>query len=265
MCSPNGERPAARGDQWLYGERPSSSRGGASGIGRAYAEAFAQAGADVVIADTDVALGSRAAEELTAAGGSVLFRRADVTDWDDLVSLVEGVTEAFRSIDVLVNNAAVYATLRKKPFEEISRDEWEKVMAVNLTGVFLTCKAVVPAMRKAGGGRIINISSSTVVNGNPFFLHYVTSKAGIVGFTRALAREVGESNITVNAVLPGLVTTENNAHVGDEYFDAVAASRSIKRREAPEDVVGAVLFLAEDASGFITGQSLVVDGGLVMH
>jgi 3-oxoacyl-[acyl-carrier protein] reductase len=174
----------------------------------------------------------------------------------------------FGRIDVLVNNAAFFATIpmSRVPLEEISVEEWDRMMAVNLRGIFLCCKAVLPAMRRQGKGKIINISSGTALSGSPTRIHYVTSKAGVLGFTRTLAREVGPSGITVNAIAPGNTLSEENptpeilqqrsARVGD---------RALARVQLPADLVGTLLFFASDASDFITGQTLVVDGGATMH
>jgi 3-oxoacyl-[acyl-carrier protein] reductase len=181
--------------------------------------------------------------------------------------MAQAALERFGRIDGLVNNAAMYQrpAVARGPFEELSVEEWDRVMAVNLRGVFLCSRAVVPAMKKQQYGKIVNISSATVHAGTPRFAHYVTSKAGVIGFTRVLARELGEFNITVNAIAPGLTQSlEDPDEAVIAYHEQRRQQRSIKRTERPEDLVGAVAFLCSHDSDFITGQTLVVDGGLVM-
>jgi 3-oxoacyl-[acyl-carrier protein] reductase len=180
--------------------------------------------------------------------------------------MVDRTIEQFGRVDVLINNAAIFATIKMKPFEEITFEEWNRLMAVNLAGTFLCCQAVVPHMRKQKMGRIINISSTTVLMGRPWYAHYVTSKAGIIGLTRALANELGSDNITVNTILPGATETEiPRETVSPEEAKALVAAQAIHRRETPEDVVGTAVFLASQDSSFITGQSINVDGGLNFH
>ena len=237
--------------------------GGAAGIGFAYARRFLAEGARVVI--TDIADPAPAANTL-GAGDRVLARQADVTDAAAIRALAEAAVARFGRIDVLVNNAAVFATLRPQPFDEIPEAEWARVMAVNVTGVWNAVRAVVPTMRAQGGGRIVNVASAIVAKGTALLLHYVTSKGAVVAMTRALARELGPSGITVNAVAPGLIlsdTVRANPAITDFQADAVMRARSLKRDAFPEDVEGAVMFLASDESAFMSGQTLIVDGGSV--
>ena len=176
------------------------------------------------------------------------------------------VERAFGRVDVLVNNAAVFATLRPRPFEEIPEAEWDRVMAVNVKGIWNCARAVVPVMRTQGGGRIVNVASAIVAKGTALLLHYVTSKGAVVAMTRALARELGPSGITVNAVAPGLILSEGvqaNPDITGFQLSAVMQVRSLKRDAFPEDVEGAVVFLASDDSAFMSGQTLIVDGGSV--
>jgi 3-oxoacyl-[acyl-carrier protein] reductase len=240
--------------------------GGAKGIGRAYVEAFAEGRARVAIADIDQEAAERLASELQQKGHQVLAVKTDVSDFKSCQSLAGEVWKEWQGIHALVNNAAIYSTLMRKSFMEISQDEWNQVMAVNLRGMLFCCQAVFPYMKEQKYGKIINISSTTIFKGSPLFLHYVTSKAGVVGFTRALAREVGEEGIMVNAITPGLTDSGENAKVTPaERFKKAIADRCLKRPEYPRDLTGAVLFLASMHSDFITGQIINVDGGGDMH
>ena len=194
--------------------------------------------------------------------------KTDVSDERSTVEMVERTVDRFGRLDILINNAAIFAPIETKPFFEISGREWDDVMRVNLKGMFLCCKAVYPQMKEQGKGKIINVASGVFFKGLPLFLHYVTSKGGVIGLTRALAREVGNDGICVNAIAPGYTVTEamkrGSIHDGP-YIDAVTLSRCFKRREIPEDLTGTIVFLASDDSDFMTGQTLVVDGGATMH
>ena len=176
--------------------------------------------------------------------------------------------ERYGRIDVLVNNAAIFATvpMSRAPFDEIEVEEWDRMMAVNLRGTWLACRAVIPDMRKRGYGKIINVSSGTALKGSASRIHYVTSKAGVLGFTRTLAREVGKDGIRVNCVVPGSTLSEQDPDEDTVRMrNAAANERALKRVQRPDDLVGAVVFFASAESDFITGQSLVVDGGAFMH
>lgn len=241
--------------------------GGAKGIGAVYAKAFAAEGANVAIADILEREGEALAREIDGQDGSkALFVRADVTDDKSVAQMARQTADEFGGIDVLVNNAAIYFDLGvKKPFDEISLEEWERVMAVNVRGLWQCTKAVSPYMKEQGYGKIVNISSVVAYIGAAGFAHYVASKAAVIGLTRALARELGSYNVTVNAVAPGLVSNEATRQINvEDYIEQAARTRSIQRAMAPEDLVGAVLFLASPESDFVSGQTFVVDGGAVM-
>jgi NAD(P)-dependent dehydrogenase (short-subunit alcohol dehydrogenase family) len=236
--------------------------GGAQGIGRAIAEALAREGARIVIADL------QGAGEAASAFPDGLGVTADVADEASVQRLADEVLERCGTIDVLVNNAGLYASLEMRSFEQIPLDEWRRVMDVNVASMFLMCRAVVPVMRAAGGGKIVNISSGTPFRGVPFLLHYVTSKGAIVAFTRALAKELGKDNILVNCVAPGFTMSagvEAHPEVIEKLRDVSVSARTIQRDQLPEDVTGAVVFLAGPGSDFITGQSIVIDGGQTFH
>lgn len=237
--------------------------GGGSGIGRAYARHFAANGAIPVIAEINGQNGAAVAEEIRGNGGRALAVQTDVTDETSVAEMIEMAMGEFGRIDVLINNAAIFSTIPRAPFEEISRDDWTRVLDVNVIGSWICAKLVVPHMEAGGYGRIINISSSTVPVGLPLLMHYVTSKAAVVGMTRCMASELGERGITCNAILPGMTDSEVE-YVGrtEQSVAAVLGMQRIKRVEQPDDLVGMALFLASPASGFMTGQSLLVDGGM---
>jgi NAD(P)-dependent dehydrogenase (short-subunit alcohol dehydrogenase family) len=219
----------------------------------------------VVIADVEK-YDQAAAEIAKATGARALGIETDVSDEAQVARMASEAKKAFGRIDILVNNAAVFSSLELKPFEKISVAEWRKVMDVNVLGAFLCCRACVPHMRAAGGGRIINLASGAPLKGVPNFLHYITSKGALITITRGLAREVGKDRITVNALAPGFTLSENvvNDPAHMRVGEISKASRAIARDETPEDLVGAVSFLASDDAAFITGQTLVVDGGSAM-
>ncbi len=236
--------------------------GAAQGIGRAIADGLAAEGARIVVVDL------KRAEETAAAYPDGVGLTADVADEADVERAIAEARERCGSIDVLVNNAGLYASLAMRPFTEIPLDEWRQVMDVNVASMFLTCRAVVPVMREQGGGKIVNISSGTPFRGVPFLLHYVTSKGAIVALTRALAKELGKDGIHVNCVAPGFTMSDGvkaNPEVVDALRDVSVAARTIQRDQVPEDVVGAVVFLCTPAADFVTGQTMVIDGGQFFH
>jgi 3-oxoacyl-[acyl-carrier protein] reductase len=236
--------------------------GAAQGIGRAFSERFAQHGDHVVVADVQSDKAAHVAQAL-GGDGEALGVGMDVSDADSVRAAVDAAVDRVGRGDVRVNNAARFSTIEMKPFEDISPEEWRRVIDVNLTGTFLCCQAVAGPMRNAGGGAIVNVSSSTVLMGRPFYAHYVSSKAGVVGLTRALARELGDAQVTVNAIMPGSVETEvRRDSVSSDQAAELVARQTIHRRLRPDDIVGAAVFLASPEARLITGQTLVVDGGL---
>ena len=240
--------------------------GAAQGIGAAYARAMAQEGATVIIADLDD--GEEIAKEIRENGGKALNVITNVSNESSVENLVSTTVEQYGRIDILVSNAAIFGKLEAKPFTEISVEEWDDLMEVNVRGVFICVKAVIGQMRKQKYGKVINIASGTLFKGTPHLLHYVTSKGAVMTMTRCLAREVGDDNICVNSLAPGLVMSENvlaQESFNDAAVDANTATRALQRRQVPEDLIGAMLFLASADSDFVTGQCLVVDGGSVNH
>jgi 3-oxoacyl-[acyl-carrier protein] reductase len=240
--------------------------GAARGIGREYACCLAAAGAAVAVADQRDC--SETVSQIEAAGGKALGFKTDIADSQSTRALAGAAVEAFGRIDILVNNAALYGSLKSGRFEDIAEAEWDACMAVNVKGIWNCCKAVVPVMRKGGeGGSIINISSLGAVYGMPYSLHYVASKAAVIGITRGLARELGRDWIRVNSIAPSAVLTEGT----EEFFGAksekakqvIASNQALQKNLETGDLAGTLLYLASDASRFVTGQTIMVDGGSV--
>ncbi len=240
--------------------------GGGQGIGLCLSKALAAEGAKVVIADIDEHSGQFAVGQIREQGGQALFVPTDVSSEQSTAVLAAAAVAEFGAIHILINNAALFRNLQLKPIEELPGDEWDRVLAVNLRGPFMTSKAVLPQMKRQQRGKIVNLSSNTVFSGGPGMSHYVASKAGVIGFTRCLAREVGPAGICANVVAPGLTDTEAaQSIIPAERFDDVTRLRSIGRHQTPADLVGAVLFLCSPDSDFITGQVLNVDGGQIFY
>jgi NAD(P)-dependent dehydrogenase (short-subunit alcohol dehydrogenase family) len=236
--------------------------GAAQGLGRTFSIALAREGAKIMA--TDLLSLENTVKEVGAIGGVGKSIRADVTSEDDTKKIAEETSQAFGRIDILVNCAAIYYGLVRKPFYEIDPKEWDRVMTVNVKGTWLCTKAVFPYMKQQGKGKIINLSSETFFTGSHGFVHYVASKGAVVGLTRSLAGELGPYNINVNALAPGFTDTEASRTIADvTKYDL--SRIPLKRLEQPQDIIGAVLFFASDESDFVTGQTLLVNGGKAMH
>ena len=240
--------------------------GGAIGIGYASAQHLAERGARVVIADRTGALD--AAARLSARGLQATGLALDVSAPEQVQAAVQQAEQVYGRIDVLVNNAGIYSTLGPKPFEALTLQDWKQVFDVNVMGMFLMCQAVVPAFKRAGGGRIINISSGVAFKGNPWMAHYVASKGAVIAFTRALATELGRHQILVNSVAPGFTLSEGvhrNPSLVEGVREPSLRNRVLARDMVPADLIGAIEFFAGAQSAFVTGQTLVVDGGAYFH
>jgi NAD(P)-dependent dehydrogenase (short-subunit alcohol dehydrogenase family) len=239
--------------------------GAAQGIGRTYAMALAASGAKVCV--SDVQMPDATVAEITKNGGEAFGMAADITDAASLDAMMGEVKRRFGRLDVLINNAALFGALKMCDFSEISVAEWDKVMTVNIRGTWQTIVAAQSLMRASGGGKIVNIASATVFKGTPLMLHYVASKGAIVALTRSIARELAKDGINCNAIAPGLVMSANIQGHPDwnQVAASIVATRAIKRDSEPADLIGALLFFSSSDSDFITGQTLVVDGGSVMH
>jgi 3-oxoacyl-[acyl-carrier protein] reductase len=240
--------------------------GAARGLGQEFARSLAAAGAHIVAADVNDC--AETLDLVSAEKGRGIAARLDVTDAGSARAMVEAAVSAFGRLDGLINNAALYGALHGGRFDAIDEAEWDAAMAVNVKGIWNCCKAAVPAMRQADGGSIVNIASLAATYGMPYGLHYTTSKAAVIGLTRGLARELGRDRIRVNALAPSAVMTEGTREFFgpklDRALDAIKTSQTIQRNLVPSDLVGTVMWLLGDASGFVTGQTIAVDGGTVM-
>ena len=240
--------------------------GGGKGLGGAYSRHLAGLGAKVVVADIDAHASEETTEAILGRQGQALCLPTDVSDAASVERMASAVADRWGRIDGLVNNAALMSVLPRRDWFQIDEAEWDKVFEVNLKGMFLCCRAVFPMMKAQGAGKIVNISSGRIFEGTPFRLHYTTSKAGVVGLTRALAREVGSHNICVNALSPGLTLSDTQIATSSQaYISAHEEGRAFKRFQVPEDLLGPLTFLLAPASDFMTGQTINVDGGRAMH
>mgnify|MGYP000131351487 CR=1 FL=1 len=234
--------------------------GAAGGLGREFALGFAAEGAKIIAADLQEAGLAETVKLVEAAGGQAKAIQVDVTKKQSTDNLAEEAIKAFGRIDVLVNNAAIYATIKREKFTDIDPDDWDRVMAVNVKGAWLCSASVYPKMTQPGG-RIVNIASATVFSGSPLWMHYVASKSAVIGLTRVMAKEVGASGVTVNAIAPGFTLTDASLSLIENAENYGVDRGALKRASQPEDIVGAAIFLASTKADFITGQTLVVDGG----
>ncbi len=240
--------------------------GSSQGIGAALAVALAEAGAKVVV--SDIQDSSATARQISDHGGEAVAIAADVTNNKSLTELVTTAETAFGPINVLINNAGIFGTLELKPFAQITEDEWDLVFRVNARGVFQATKAVLSSMKRAGGGSIINISSGTILRGAPMLLHYVSSKGAVFAMTRSMATELADDNIRVNSIIVGFTASKSvlsHPTMMEKIRPHTLSARMIKRDMTPDDICGTAIFLASDASAFITGQAVNVDGGAVTY
>ena len=249
--------------QNLLSDRTVIVTGAATGIGQAFAVGCAAQGANVVVADLS------AADETVAliekAGGAVLAVKVDVSDDASTRAMAQAALQRFGRIDGLVNNAAYFREVKLTPFEEIDPAVWERIFAVNVKGVWNCCKAVMPAMRERGSGAIVNIASVVAVAGQPGYLHYVASKGAVLSMTKGLAKECGAHGVRVNVIAPGFVITDATKNRPVEWQQSFLKARAISREQRPDDLVGTALYLLSDLAGFVSGQTIVVDGGHIMY
>jgi len=241
--------------------------GASRGLGKAFAMRFAEEGAKLLLTTTSMERAEATVKEIEAKGGEVAVIKADISVASDTQKIAEKVIKEYGRVDILVNNAAIWFGIRAKPWDTWTEEEWDRIFSVNVKGTWMVCKAIAPLMVEAGKGKIINIASNVArVGGAPFFMPYACGKGAIYTLTHALAHALGSSNINVNAVAPGFTATEASLDMSgpDTSFKTATSGQSIQRREEPEDLVGATLFLASSESDFISGQVIYVDGGTVM-
>ncbi|MGE4336521.1 MAG: SDR family NAD(P)-dependent oxidoreductase [Pigmentiphaga sp.] len=262
MTAPQKNLDEPRETRTNLAKRVAIVTGAGQGIGAVYARYLAEANAKVIVADIEETKGEQVAAELRRENCDASFARIDVSCEASVNAGISSIMSTHGRIDILVNNAAIFSALKRSPFENISLTDWDRVMQVNVNGPFLMTRAVAPHMRANRYGRIVNVSSTTVHMGRPQFLHYVTSKAAILGMTRSLARELGQDGITVNAIVPTVIETGVDTEVvNEQIFRLISERQCIPRTGMPEDLANTLLFLVSYESGFITGQSVVVDGG----
>ncbi|HEX2909962.1 MAG TPA: SDR family oxidoreductase [Chloroflexia bacterium] len=239
--------------------------GGGRGLGRAFAERLATEGAKVAIAELEADWAEEAAAAIRSSGADCIAVQTDISSAESLERLAHTIRERWGGLDGLVNNASIASGVGGKRFDEISEEAFERVLKVNIKGTWLAIKTLVPLMRERGKGKIVNLASDTALWGAPVLLHYVASKGAIISMTRSLARELGEYNIAINAIAPGLTLTEATSTVAPARHKLYVEGRAIQREQVPEDVTGAVVFLLSEDADFITGQLLAVNGGFVFN
>lgn len=241
--------------------------GGGHGIGRAYCLGIAREGGTAVVADIDEKAAHGVAKTIKDSGGKSLGTRVDVANFSSCQEMAKKTLDAYGQIDGLINNAAIFMSVpvKKGSWQEISEEDWDRIMAVNVKGLWLSSRAVAPAMQQRKQGSVVNISTNMAFSGGLTMMHYVTSKAAVLGFTRVLARELGPDNIRVNTLAPGSTNSEANQADLKNNYERAASRRILKRIEQPEDLVGTALYLLSDLSTFVTGQAILVNGGDVLH
>ena len=247
----------------LLDQRTVIVTGAATGIGQAFAVQAAQQGANVVVADMNAA--DETVALIESAGGQAIAVRVDVSDQTSVDAMAAAARQRFGRIDGLINNAAYFREVKLTPFEEIDPAIWERIFRVNVQGVWNCCKAVMPAMREQGGGAIVNIASVVAVAGQPGYLHYVASKGAVLAMTKGLAKECGASQVRVNVIAPGFVITDATRNRPLEWQQSFLKARAISREQRPDDLVGTAMYLLSDLSSFVSGQTIVVDGGHIMY
>ena len=235
--------------------------GAAGGLGRGFAQALCDAGAKVLVADIDRAGVSETAEALRNKGATAFTCEVDVADATSCQVMAQKAEETLGGLDVVVNNAAIYGSLTRAPFEDLDETEWDRVMAVNAKGVWQVSRALTPLMQKGAGGSIINIASATMFSGSPHWMHYVASKGAVIAMSRVMARELGGDNIRVNVIAPGFTLTDASLDLIEDAKDYGASQAALKRNGDLADIAGGVLYLASDLSRYTSGQTLVIDGG----
>ena len=241
--------------------------GASRGLGKAFAMRFAEEGAKLLLTTTNLERAGSTADEIKAKGAQVAIMQADISVASDTQKIADRVMEEYGKVDILVNNAAIWFGIKAKPWDMWSEEDWDRIFSVNVKGTWMVCKAVAPLMVKQSSGKIVNIASNVArVGGAPFFMPYACGKGAIYTMTHALAHALGPSNVNVNAVAPGFTATEASLDMSgpDKSFSTAISGQSMQRREEPEDLVGAVLFLSSPDSNFISGQVIYVDGGTVM-
>jgi 3-oxoacyl-[acyl-carrier protein] reductase len=237
--------------------------GAATGIGQAFALGAAAQGAHVVVADMNGA--DETMDLITQAGGRATYAKVDVSDDASVKAMAELAIKATGRIDGLINNAAYFREVKLTPFEELDPAVWDRIFQVNVKGVWLCCKAVMPAMRGRGKGSIVNIASVVAVAGQPGYLHYVATKGAVLSMTKGLAKEGGKDGVRCNVIAPGFVITDATKNRPIEWQQSFLKARAISREQRPDDLVGTALYLLSDLAGFVSGQTIVVDGGHIMY